>query len=102
MFSLSLWILPLGLSSGNPVEDVPYPDILKEKERSRKWDNTINDTGYPGDLWFPTCWPNSQPEPAKHQLLHLPAQPLAWTVGPQGTYTDFKNAYIVAEIQVVY
>lgn len=58
MFSLSLRILPLGLSSGNPVEEVPYPNVLKDKGRSKKWDSTINDTGYPGDLGFPLSWPD--------------------------------------------
>lgn len=105
MFSLSLWILPLRLSSWNPVEDVPYPNILKDKERSEKWDATINDTGYPGDLGLPTMPARFLTEPAKHvrvpgdthqpMLLHLPTYPLAGAVGPRGTHTWVLKMHIL-------
>lgn len=54
MFSLSFWILPFRLSSWNPMEDVPDPDILKNKGRSKEWDTAISDGDYPGDLVLPS------------------------------------------------
>lgn len=54
MFSLSFWILSFRLSSWNPVEDVPDPNILKNKGRSKEWDMAISDRDYPGDLVLPS------------------------------------------------
>ena len=105
MFSLSLWILPLGLSSGNPVEEVPYPDILKDKQKSEKWDTTMNDTGYPGGLRVShyggqisnLSLPNVRVPGDTHQPihLHLPTYPLACTVGPRGTHTGVLKMHIL-------
>lgn len=105
MFSLSLWISSLRLSGGEPGEEVPYPDVLKDKGRSEKRGTAITGTGYLGSLAFhtvlarfltwacPTC--GSWGTHSSPQLLHLPAYPLACTVGPQGTHTRVLKMHLL-------
>ena len=105
MFSLSLWILPLRLSSGNPVEDVPYPDILKDNRRSKKWDNTMKDTVYPGGLGFPTVLARfltqacqTRARPRGHTPAHALTPPdFSFGMGssPRGTHTWVFKMHIL-------